>query len=104
MKFQIPKSGEYLCVHKPYFLMTGQILCINNTYMIKLFTLKEHTIHTYGSTYVTGAAKRTKLAQNTLDHKLVNIIRFRVQYLLSVSYEIFLIKFFINSRNLVLLT
>ena len=28
LKFEIQKSGQILCVHKPYFLMPGHILAI----------------------------------------------------------------------------
>ena len=27
LKLEIQKSGQILCVHKPYFLMPGHILC-----------------------------------------------------------------------------
>ena len=28
LKFEIQKSGQILCVHKPYFLMPGHILLL----------------------------------------------------------------------------
>ena len=37
LKFEIQKSGQILCVHKPYFLMPGHILSFINHIIITTY-------------------------------------------------------------------